>query len=92
MISQKHFTKLQKLKNTQSKTKPIKIGKQSGTMYRFGCNDYTNNFKPKKVKITNKVYREKSHCVVCQSKLSRFLKQKNKLTANVIKTKLRLIA
>ena len=75
------------MKNTQSMTKPIKIGKQSSAMYCFECNDYTNNFKPKKVKLTNKVYREKSHCVVSQSKLSRFLKQKNKLTTNVIKTK-----
>ena len=26
---QKHFTKLQKMKNTKSEIKPIKIGKQS---------------------------------------------------------------
>ena len=25
------------MKNTQSKIKPIKIGKQSGTTYYFGC-------------------------------------------------------
>ena len=61
------------MKNTKSKIKPIKIGKQSGTTYCFGC---TKNFWPQEVKMTNKVLREKSHCVVCQSNKSRFLKQK----------------
>ena len=55
MDCQKHFTKLQKMKNTQSKIKPIKIGKQSGTMYCFGCKDCTHNFRPEQVKITNKI-------------------------------------
>ena len=64
------------MKNTQSKIKPIKIGKQPGTTYCFGCKDYTHNFRPEKVKMTNKVLREKSHCVACQSNKSRFLKQK----------------
>ena len=64
------------MKNTQSKIKPIKIGKQSGTMYCFGCKNYTKNFKPEKVKMTNKVLREKSHCIVGRSTKSRFLKQK----------------
>ena len=72
----KHFTKLQKVKNTQSKKKPIKIGKQSGTTCCFGCKDYTKNFRPQEVKMINKVLREKSHCVVCQSNISRLLKQK----------------
>ena len=54
----------------------MKIGKQSGTAYCFGCKDYTKNFRPQKVKMINKVLREKSHCVVCQSNKSRFLKQK----------------
>ena len=31
------------MKNTQSKMKPIKIGKQSGTMDCFGCKDYTHS-------------------------------------------------
>ena len=64
------------MKNTQSKTKPIKNGKQSRTTYCFGCKDFTHNFRPEKVKLTNKVLREKSHCVACQSNQSRFLKQK----------------
>ena len=53
------------MKNTQSKIKPIKFGKQSEKTYCFGCKDYTKNFRPQKVKLTNKVLREKSHFVVC---------------------------
>ena len=64
------------MKNTQSKVKPIKIGKQSETMYCLGCKDYTQNFRPEKVRTTNKVLKEKSHYVVCRSNKSRFLKQK----------------
>ena len=62
MDCQKYFTKLQKMKNTKSEKNPIKIGKQPGTMFCFGCKDYTQNFRPKIVKITNKVLREKSQC------------------------------
>ena len=62
------------MKNTQSKIKAIKIGKQPGTTYCFGCTDYIKNFRPEKVKMINKVLREKSHCVVCRSNKSRFLK------------------
>ena len=43
------------MKNTQSNLRPIKIGKYSGTTYCFGCKDYTKNFRPEKVKMTNKV-------------------------------------
>ena len=75
-IFQKHFTKSQKMRNTQSNVGPIKIEKQLGTIYCFGCKDYTKHFRPEKVKMTNKVLREKSHCVVCRSNKSRFLKQK----------------
>ena len=64
------------MKNTQSKIKAIKIGKQLGTTYCFGCKDYTKNFRLEKAKMTNKVLREKSHCVVCRSNKSGFLKQK----------------
>ena len=66
------------MKNTKLNIKPIKIGKQPGTTYCFGCKDYTKNFRPEKVKMTNKILREKSNCVVCQSNKSRFLKQKVK--------------
>ena len=63
------------MKNTQSKIKQIKIGKQSEKTYCFGCKDYTKNYRPKEVKMTNKVLRETHHCVVCRSNKSRFLKQ-----------------
>ena len=53
------------MKNTQSKIEPIKTGKQYKTMYCFGCTDYTKDFRSQEVKMTNKVLREKSHCVVC---------------------------
>ena len=53
------------MKNTQSKIKPIKTGKEIGTTYCLGCKDYTDDFKPREVKKTNKVLREKSNCVVC---------------------------
>ena len=59
MDSQKHFTKLQKIKNTQSEIKPIKIGKRPGTTYCLGCKDFTHNFRPQEIKMTNKVRRGK---------------------------------
>ena len=64
------------MKNTQSKIKPIKIGKQPGTTYCFECKDYIKNFRPEKLKMINKILREKSNCIVCRSNKSRFLKQK----------------
>ena len=51
------------MKNTQSKIKPIKTGKQSGTTYCFGCKDFTHNFRPEKVKMTIK-YLEKNLTVL----------------------------
>ena len=65
------------MKNTQSKIKPIKTGKELGTTYCLGCKDFTHNFRPQEEQMTNKVLREKSNCVVCQSNKSRFLKQKH---------------
>ena len=64
------------MKNTQSKIKPIKTVKKLGTMCCLGCKDFTHNFRPQKVKMTNKVLREKSNSV-CRSDKSRFLKQKH---------------
>ena len=49
----------------RSKIKPIKTGKAIETMYCLGCKDYTDNFKPQEMKMTNKVVREKSNCVFC---------------------------
>ena len=67
------------MKNIQSKIKPIKFGKEFRTMHCLGCKDFTHNFRPQEVKMTNKVLREKSccSCVVCRSNKSRFLKQKH---------------
>ena len=47
------------MKSTKSKTKPIKIGKQPETTYCLGCKDYTQNFRPEKVTMTNNVFRKK---------------------------------
>ena len=63
------------MKSILSDLKPIKTKKQTGTTYCFGCKDYTKNFRPEKVKMINKVVREKSHCIVCRSNKPRFLKQ-----------------
>ena len=65
------------MKNTRLKIKPIKTGKMSGATYCLGCKDYTHNFSPQEVKITNKVRREKSNCIVCRPNKSRFLKQEH---------------
>ena len=75
-MCQKLLTKLQKMKNMQSETKPIKIGKYPVTTNCFGCKNFTHNFRPQEVKMTNKVLKEKSNCVVCRSNKSRLLKQK----------------
>ena len=64
------------MKNTQSKIRLIKTGKEPKTTYCLGCKDYTQNFQPQEVKMANKVLREKSHSVVFRSNKSRFLKQK----------------
>ena len=53
------------MKNTLSKIKHIKIGKPPRATHCFGCKDYTTKFRPEKVKMINKVLREKSNCVVC---------------------------
>ena len=82
MDCQKHFTKLQKMKNTQSEIKPIKFGKQSGTTYCFRRKDFTYNFRPQEVKMTNKVHREKSNCVFFCDQISRGFYNKNATTKN----------
>ena len=51
--------------------------KKIGTTYCLECKDYTNNFKPQEMKMTNNLLREKSNCVVCRSSKLRFLKQKH---------------
>ena len=71
---------MENMKNTQSEIKPIKAGKKPGTTYCLGCKDFTHNLRPQEVKMTNKVLREKSNCVVCRSNKLRFLEQKHNKT------------
>ena len=56
------------MKNTQAKIKPIKLGKRPRTTYCLGCKDYTHNYRPQEMNMTNKVFREKSSRMVCWSK------------------------
>ena len=65
------------MKNTQSEIKPIKIGKKTYLEQCIVWGVKTHNFRPQELQMTNKVLREKSNCVVCQSNKSRFLKQKH---------------
>ena len=46
-------------------TQLIKIEKRPGRTYFFECKDFAHNFRPQEVKMTNKVLRKKSNCVVC---------------------------
>ena len=48
------------MKNTKSRIKPIKTGKELGTTCCLECKDFTHNFRSQEVKMTNKVLREKS--------------------------------
>ena len=64
------------MKNTKSNIKPIKTKTQPATAYCFGCKDYNQKLRPQEVKVTNEVLREKSHCIICTSNKSKFLKQK----------------
>ena len=73
-MRQKNTARLQRTKNTRSKIKLIKTGSKIGTIHCLRCKDYTD-FKAQEVKMTNKVLREKSNCVVSRSSKSRFLKQ-----------------
>ena len=70
----KNTARLQRIKETQSKMKPIKTGKEIRTTYCLECKD----FRPQGVKMTNKMLREKSNYIVCRFSKSRFLKQKYK--------------
>ena len=61
---QKNISRLQRIKTTQSKKKKlIKTREELGTTDCLGCKDYTHNFKPQVVKITNKA-REKNQTVL----------------------------
>ena len=47
------------MKNTQSKIKPIKTEKEIRTTHCLGCKNYTHNFKPQEVKMTNLILKVK---------------------------------
>ena len=64
MDCHKNTAKLQRMKNTESKIKPIKFVKELETTYCLGCKDFTHNFRLQEVKMTNKVLREKSNCLL----------------------------
>ena len=70
------FYQITKNEKYTIKNKTDKSWEKLRTTYCLGCKDYTHNFRPQEVKMTNKVLREKSNCVVCWSNKSRFLKQK----------------
>ena len=71
----KTFYQNKKNEKHTTKNETNKNWKTNWNNVLFWCKDYTQNFGPEKVKMTNKVLREKSHCVVCQSTKSRFFKQ-----------------
>ena len=63
------------MKNTHSKIKSIKIGKQYGTTYCFGCKDYTQNFKARKWKWQIK-YLEKNVTVLFVNQINQDFQNK----------------
>ena len=77
MDCQKHTTHNIRHEKRAIKNKTNKNWEKIGTTYCLECKDYTNNFKSQEIKMTNKVLREKSNCVVCWSSKSRLLKQKH---------------
>ena len=66
---------------TQSKIKPIKTGKEPAATYYLGCKDYTHNFKPQEVNMTNKVLRAKPDCAFVEM-LGQDFENKNTATKN----------
>ena len=58
----KTFCQYTKNEKHTIKNKTDKVGKQSETTYCLGCKDYTQNYRPEKVKMTNKILREKLCC------------------------------
>ena len=71
----KTFYQITKNEKYTIKNESYKNWKTTWNNILFWVQGYTKNFEPEKVKMTNKVLREKSHSVVCRSNKSRFLKQ-----------------
>ena len=76
MDCQKNTARLQRMKNTQSKIKPIKTGKKLEQRIVQGVK-ITMIILTQEVRMKSKVLREKSNFVICRSSKSRFLKQKH---------------
>ena len=55
----------------------FKMDRQKNTVILQGMKNTTRRKKPLEVKMTNKVLRERSNCIVCRSSKSKFLKQKH---------------
>ena len=70
------------MKNTLSHLKPIKLGKRPRTTYCLGCKDFTHNFRPQEVKMTNKVLRKISNYFT-----HNFRPQEVKMTNKVLRKK-----
>ena len=72
----KKYCQITKNEKQTIKNKTKKDWEKTGTTHCLGCKDCTDNFKPQKIKMTNKVLREKPNYGVCWSSKSTFLKQK----------------
>ena len=77
----KTFYQIKKNEKHTIKNKTHKNWKTTGTTYCLGCKDFIHKFRLQEIKMTNKVLREKSDCIVCPSSKSRFLRQ-NTTTKN----------
>ena len=84
MICQKHFTKLQKMKKTQSKIKPIKIGKKPGTMQFWVRRLYAEFQATRSENDKYSTQRKISLCCLLIKEVKVF-KAKNELTTDLIK-------
>ena len=89
MDCQKNTARLQRMKNTQSKIKPINTGEKLEQSIVQGVK-ITMIILTQEVKMKSKVLREKLNFVICRSSKSRFLKEKHNTknkSSNPIKRK-----
>ena len=59
------FYQITKNEKHTIKNKTDKNWKKTWNNVLFWVKRFTNNFRPKEVKMTNKALREKSNCIVC---------------------------
>ena len=79
-LSKNTLASYEKRKTHNQKIKPMKFGKELGTTYCLGCKDFTHNFRPHEVTMTNKVLR-KNRTVLFVAQI-RFSKQNTATTKN----------